>query len=299
MSAEHRTPSDRRLTKPPTGTDRPLGAFLAPRAERAIVAERRAFARSTGRIRPEAGLLDVAGGCAVYTGHGLFSNRALGLGIDAPVTDVDLDRIERFYAVRGAPTEIELASIADPGLSGMLAERGYRLGRFRHIFALVPTDHRPGSATESTRGWAAPGTGDHVIERVDDTNRQDWSATLVDGFGYDAADDVARIEEWNDALLATPGVAAFLARRGAEPVGAASVVLDDGVAVLGGAATRPEHRRRGVQLALIGARLALARDQGCELAVVTADPESVSGRNCERAGFELVCTHAVMVGPGP
>jgi len=69
--------------------------------------------------------------------------------------------------------------------------------------------------------------------------------------------------------------------------------------VLGGAATIPRYRRRGAHLALIAARLELASTAGCDLAVVTADPGSISARNSERCGFHLVCTHAVMAAPGP
>jgi GNAT superfamily N-acetyltransferase len=61
--------------------------------------------------------------------------------------------------------------------------------------------------------------------------------------------------------------------------------------MLGGAATLPEFRCRGVQRALIESRLAVATRAGCELAVVTADPGSSSGRNAERTGFQLVCNH--------
>ena len=71
--------------------------------------------------------------------------------------------------------------------------------------------------------------------------------------------------------------------------------IDDGVAQLGGAATRPVHRRRGVQTALIAARLAEAARQGCDLAVVTTQPGSKSQQNVQRFGFEMMYTRAVLV----
>jgi hypothetical protein len=46
-----------------------------------------------------------------------------------------------------------------------------------------------------------------------------------------------------------------------------------------------------VQAALLAARLHLARDAGCSLAAVTADPGGTSARNCERTGFELAYTN--------
>jgi GNAT superfamily N-acetyltransferase len=88
-----------------------------------------------------------------------------------------------------------------------------------------------------------------------------------------------------------PSVTALLALLNRQPVGAASVMVVGEAAVLGGAATLPAFRRRGVQRALIEARLAVAADAGCVLAIVTADPGSSSGRNAERSGFQLICNH--------
>jgi len=67
------------------------------------------------------------------------------------------------------------------------------------------------------------------------------------------------------------------------------------VAQLCGAATLPEHRRRGVQSALLAARLEDAARRGCDLAVVTTQPGSKSQENVQRQGFELVYARAVLV----
>ena len=62
-----------------------------------------------------------------------------------------------------------------------------------------------------------------------------------------------------------------------------------------GAATRPSHRRRGVQSSLLAARLARAAEAGCDVAVVTTQPGSKSQQNVQRQGFELLYTRAVLV----
>jgi len=69
----------------------------------------------------------------------------------------------------------------------------------------------------------------------------------------------------------------------------------DGVAQLAGAATAPAHRRRGVQSALLSARLADAASGGCDVAVVTTQPGSKSQQNVQRRGFDLLYTRAVLV----
>jgi GNAT superfamily N-acetyltransferase len=60
-----------------------------------------------------------------------------------------------------------------------------------------------------------------------------------------------------------------------------------GVALLFGDATLPEARGRGVQQALIGHRLRLASEAGCEWAMASVLPGSGSHRNYERMGFGL------------
>ena len=67
-----------------------------------------------------------------------------------------------------------------------------------------------------------------------------------------------------------------------------------GVAQLTGAATAPAHRRRGIQTALLSARLADAA-ACCDAAVITTQPGSKSQQNAQRQGFDLLYARAVLV----
>jgi GNAT superfamily N-acetyltransferase len=71
--------------------------------------------------------------------------------------------------------------------------------------------------------------------------------------------------------------------------------MADGIAQLSGASTAPAHRRRGIQTALLSARLADAAAVGCGAAVVTTQPASRSQQNVQRRGFDLLYTRAVLV----
>ncbi len=66
--------------------------------------------------------------------------------------------------------------------------------------------------------------------------------------------------------------------------------IHEGVALLAGASTVPEARRRGAQLALLDARLAYAAERGCDIAMMCAQPGSASQRNAERQGFRIAYT---------
>lgn len=263
---------------------------LVHRVEDAIVAERSAFADGMAARLPEsrAGWLPVAGGRAIFTGTDFFTNRALAMGLRGPVSRDDIERVEAFYTERGAPSEIEIAALVDRSLIRLLGQRGYRLTRFRNVYAQDLASQNVTSPEPYTQSTTIE------THAVNASTAAAWATTLLDGFEYTATADRERIDTWNQMLLSLPGLTALIATIDGTPVGSASVLVVGSIALLGGAATIPARRRRGVQRALIEARLAVATQAGCELAVVTADPGSSSGRNAERTGFQLVCNHVGM-----
>ena len=107
--------------------------------------------------------------------------------------------------------------------------------------------------------------------------------------------DRSALERAYELFGALPGVVRLMARQQTEVAGGGSLYLHDGVALLCGAGTLPAHRRRGVQAALLQARMAHAREMGCDLAVVTTQPGSKSQANVQRVGFELIYSRAILV----
>ena len=103
-----------------------------PLARRLEAAEA-ANARGCTAIHPEAASLDVAGGCAVFVGAGSPLSHAVGIGLNGPVTEPEIDRLEAFFRSRGGKVSIELCPLADPGLLPMLGDRGYRVTEFNNV----------------------------------------------------------------------------------------------------------------------------------------------------------------------
>jgi ribosomal protein S18 acetylase RimI-like enzyme len=136
-----------------------------------------------------------------------------------------------------------------------------------------------------------------------------WIDVLATGFEHpDTFDGPPAAESFGRGALEgvfrdygqAPGCVQYLSRRDGQIAGGGSLRIDGGLAQLSGAATLPEHRRRGVQSALLRARLLDAAAAGCELAVVTTSPGSKSQENVQRAGFALLYTRAIMVrAPNP
>jgi GNAT superfamily N-acetyltransferase len=254
---------------------------LAARLEDTLTGDVRSFVAAVAELDPSSGAAEeaVAGGWALCTGAGRFGNRAQGAGIGAAVTAAELDRVDAFYRARDLMPEYEVCPLADPSLLAGVVARGHRAVSFRNVYA------------HDLSGGAPASHAFEVSVVDDDVGFRAWSETLLDGFGYTSAEDRARVGWWNRMLCGLPDASLLLARVDGEPVGVANVLVRGRTASLGGTATRPEHRRRGAQAALLAARLDLAREAGCTLAVITADPGGTSARNCERAGFRLAYTN--------
>jgi ribosomal protein S18 acetylase RimI-like enzyme len=130
-----------------------------------------------------------------------------------------------------------------------------------------------------------------------------WIAIVAGGFARPDAQGVAShesypreaIERVMSDMASAPSLRRYLARRDGVPAGGASMRASDGICQLCGAATLPEHRRHGVQRAMLERRLNDAAAAGCEVAVVTTLPGSQSQHNVQRLGFDLLYTRAILV----
>ena len=84
----------------------------------------------------------------------------------------------------------------------------------------------------------------------------------------------------------------FVAELDGRAVAAASLHTHHGVGWLRAASVDPGYRGRGIQSALIAARIEAARRRGCELVGSSADLGGTSARNLERAGLRTVAVRS-------
>jgi ribosomal protein S18 acetylase RimI-like enzyme len=77
--------------------------------------------------------------------------------------------------------------------------------------------------------------------------------------------------------------------------GAGLVIPQHRVFAICGAGTLSEYRGRGLQSAILRARLAAAAQAGCEYAVVVTQGGTVSQRNCERLGFGVAYSKVTVI----
>lgn len=265
---------------------------LAARIERAESELIRSGTEAVRRRNPEALTIPIAGGFATWAEQGSPLNKVAGLGFAGIPDDAELDAVERAFEERSTPVRVELASLADPEIPSRLARRGYLFVGFENVLGLPLKDREPSSLPAGVE-----------VSESGPAEFRPWLDAVVDGFAHPDAQGVPSDEDFPRDVLervmgdlaSASGFSRYLARRGGEIAGGASLRMGDGVAQLCGAATLPAHRRRGVQTALLLARLDLAREAGCDIAVVTTQPGSKSQENVQRQGFQLLYTRAVLI----
>jgi len=238
-------------------------------------------------------VMPFGGGLAVSGGPSSPITKVIGVGYDGVPDAASLSTLEDRYAVAGAEVVFEVATLADLACVRALERRGYELQRTELV--LGRTVNRWAETARQDDRQAPPPLPDGV-SIGEDHDLETWIAVSVDGFsaseapeGRETAAEVHAREAIAQAaqlFAALPDARRYLATRDGAPAGAASLRLDeDGIAQFSGATTLGEHRRRGIQTALLHHRLMAAAAAGCDLAVVTTEPGSRSQANAERHGF--------------
>jgi GNAT superfamily N-acetyltransferase len=260
--------------------------ILAQRLEEIEAFTAEAFARRLAERRPGADVAveEVAGGRAVFAGVGSPLSETKAVGMNGPVTDADLDRMERVFFSRGEPCRVIVCPLADPSLVEGLNRRGYQLSHFENILAM-PLDQSDSEAHT---------TPDIEVRPVRPEEGEIYASVVAPNF-VEPGEPVDLIMEMALTMHGMEHSAPFLALIDGEPVGGGAVIIHRGLALFAGAATLPPFRKRGVHAALHHARLAHARQAGCDLAAQGAAPGSTSQRNAERRGLRVAYTRALFI----
>jgi len=255
---------------------------LACRLERAEGFANARFVEARARLVPGTGAewIEVAGAYAMYDGARSPCTQTFGLGLFQMPTADDMRRIEAFFQDREAPVLHEVCPLADKALLSMLNERGYRPVELSQVMFLpLANGISPAMARQQL-----------LQVRVVSGEEQDlWALTAAEGWREftelrDLMSDLMRVS------AAREDGACFLVQLDGRPIAAGALAIHAGVALLAGASTVPEWRRRGAQRALLEGRLQYAVGVGCDLAMICTEPGSASQRNAERQGFRIAYT---------
>ena len=255
---------------------------LARRLERAEARSNADFIEGRARAFPDKGATwkEIGGTYAMYDGRSSPVTQTFGMGMFQPLTERDLKALEQFFLDRGAPVCHEVSPHSDLSVLPLLNDGGYQPIEFTSVM------YRP----ISKESPLLTATNDKIRVMLTGPSEADlWAEVAFKGwseFGElaDFLHDVGRVNARRD------NARSFLAVLDGRPIATGLMNIFDGVALLAGASTIPEGRKKGAQLALLEERLRYAAQHDCDIAMMCALPGSASQRNAERHGFRIAYT---------
>ena len=256
---------------------------LSQKLERTEARANADFVETRARIFPESGAewIEVAGAYAMFDGIESPLTQTFGLGVFDEVTENDLEKLESFFKEHDAPVFHEVSPMADASILELLNKRGYQPIELTSVLYLP---------LENSDFSAAPRNENLTTRVIEKTEANIWAQTSANGWSTEMEGLAEFMLEFGTIGASSAGAYPFLAELNGKPVSTGSLYIYDDVAILAGASTVPEARRKGAQNALLNARLKFAVENGCNLAMMGASPGSQSQRNAESNGFRIAYT---------
>jgi hypothetical protein len=253
---------------------------LSKRLERAEGHACAQYAEARRRLFPNSGAewIECAGAYAVFDGIDSPLTQSFGLGIFEELNPAALDTIERFFLDRSAPVLHEVSPLAGAAALNLLCTRNYRPFEISNVLYRAvekPAIEKPGPVR---------------VRIVGPDEAQIWTEISARGWSHEHPELLDFLLQLGVISSAREDGLCFLAEIDNQAGAAGVLCLHDGVALFGGAATVPELRRRGLQTTLLHERMRFAFEQGCDLAMMVAEPGSTSQKNAERKGFRVAYT---------
>lgn len=225
------------------------------------------------------------GGVACFTAErGLFGDeltfghKAIGFGTTVPATQALLDRVRRVYDAHGGPCRIHVVEgLTSPDALRLLRRNGFRREDFTFDWHARVTSRAP----------LVPEIDGVQTYRIARDEASLFSTTARDAFG-----DTGHVRDYFQRTLVTllrehpRQVSGFLATSRGTPAGTGGLLVSSGAAALFSGAVLPRYRERGIQHALIAARLAYAmRQRGVRTFFSQTHDNPVSAGNLADLGF--------------
>jgi hypothetical protein len=114
-----------------------------------------AYVAALHRFRPgsRAAFQRIGAGIAVFAGIDSPITQAVGIGLDGPVREKQIEKLEHFYNARSDDVRVELCPFADKSVTDHFGRRGYRVLDYSNVL-LRPLD-APGTPSKSQKKSAS------------------------------------------------------------------------------------------------------------------------------------------------
>ena len=249
------------------------------------IAGGRAFVAGTPDIAKRyGGSFDMVAGLPVPTcaawDYPLF-NRVIGAGILGPLDQSGIEAVVRHFAAKRRIACVEVyPGITSPDLLAALERAGFTDSGHGYESHVLETD--------GSRGWSVTGVS---VRRVAPDGYRRLGELVRDGFdmGADATLGPFFVDLTVASLeaLGTSG-AGFIASVDGEDAGTGVLVLTARVAGCYSGSVLTRFRGRGIQHALIAARVQEGLARGRRIFISQTDPDSPSGHNLHDVGFRTL-----------
>jgi GNAT superfamily N-acetyltransferase len=222
-----------------------------------------------------AAFVAIGSGYAVFAGVDSPLTQCFGLGLDGEVGEDQVFALETFYQAHGAAVNVEVSHLSDLSLTLHLIERGYKISEYSNVLVKTFDNPEPFTLTSGAE-----------VRRIREDEIDGFAKVISRGF-IETGDVPQSFIELFQIFFRQKSGALFGAFVEGSPAGGGAVFIQSDVATFGGASTLVEYRNRGIQSDLLRCRLEYALSRGCQWAMVTTLPGSVSQRNVEKRGFQV------------
>ena len=208
-------------------------------------------------------------------------NRAIGGGVLVPLDDAGIGQIVRHYTTHGRPACVEVYdAVTPPAVVAALTAAGF-----------TDSGHGYESHVLETKMPLDVSIAGVTVRRCDPAEYRRFAELVRDGFGFAGGgivgDFIADLTVSGLAAMGDNG-GAYVASVGGTDAGTGELVLTDRVAGCYSGTVAEPFRGRGIQKALIAARVKAGLDRGKRIFVSQTDPDSPSGHNLPDLGFRTL-----------
>src|SRR5437870_355765 len=231
---------------------------LSQKLERAEARANSDFVETRARLFPDsdAEWIEVAGVYAMFDGTESPCTQTFGLGLFDPITEGEMETLEEFFHRHGAPVFHEVSPLADLNTVELLNQRGY------HPIELTSVMY----SSLDGEIVPVPEIDSGIKTRIIDIAEVDlWAATSAAGWATEHESLADFMLGFGRISAQCKGAYPFLAEFEGTPIATGILFIHKDVALLGGASTVPQGRRKGAQNALLDARRRFAVKNGCTL----------------------------------
>ena len=238
------------------------------------------YAETKLKLFPQCGAecFTLDGARVIFDSKDSFINQTFGLGLFEEFRPETLDHLERFFRERNCAINHEVSPLVGVDAFRMLCSRGYKP---IEISSIMYCPSRLESALPHER---------ITVRKVESAEADIWIDVNSRAWGHETPDIIDFLLQVGAVGFARDSNHCFLAEFDGEPAAAGSISIHEGVGLLQGAATLPQFRGRGLQPALLRARLNFAAESGCDMSMIVAEAGSTSQKNAERQGFRIAYT---------